>query len=67
MVKEYIMAVTNDEYELPLTPPMRPAELARTLGLHLSAFAHWMKYNEGRTRKNKSARKYVKVQIDEDE
>lgn len=67
MVREYIMAVTNDEYELPLTPPMRAAELAVLLGLHISAFNHWMKYNANHKRQRNSARKYVKVQLDDED
>lgn len=37
----YYMAVTNDKYELPLSPPLSQQELARFLGVHYSTISHY--------------------------
>lgn len=36
-MKKYFMAVTNDEYELPLCPPSTAEEVAKMLGLKVQS------------------------------
>lgn len=60
------MQVTNDEYELPLTPPMHVDELSRLTGF--SRFTIYTRSsNTKRQAKKATSLKFVKVDIDSDD
>lgn len=60
------MQVTNDKYELPLTPPMHADELAKLTGF--SKFTIYCRAcNSKRKPKRESSIAFVKVDIDSDD
>lgn len=65
MSKTYIMAVTADEYELPISPPF-PSQraLAAFLKVDCANICRDLKAPAGR---KFHKRRYVKVELDEDE